>query len=209
MDNIINTFKYTFSLNQLSWIIFYFYKQNALITSDKKNRSIAKQKFLRNKNLKAKLKNEIIKIEEAIKKEDVIFIQKLLKERLVIWFKFFFARTILQRYCNIPAGLLVVKFEDYSSRMITECYSDKKLINIGRQQNDGSSASFKGDGLVNLFLYTWNSFLYGRKVKVLGEVEFNINTTSDPSSLYDDEVLSIVKNMEQEIADQNNTNSSK
>ena len=57
MDNIINTFKYTFSLNQLSWIIFYFYKQNALITSDKKNRSIAKQKFLRNKNLKAKLKN--------------------------------------------------------------------------------------------------------------------------------------------------------
>ena len=161
------------------------------------------------KEEKAKLKNEIIKIEEAIKKDDVIFIQNILKERLVIWFKFFFARTILQRYCNIPAGLLVVKFEDYSSRMITECYSDKKLINIGRQQNDGSSASFKGDGLVNLFLYTWNSFLYGRKVKVLGEVEFNINTTSDPSSLYDDEVLSIVKNMEQEIADQNNTNSSK
>ena len=106
---------------------------------------------------------------------------------------------ILQRYCNIPAGLLVVKFEDYSSRMITECYLDKKLINIGRQQNDGSSTSFKGDGLVNLFLFVWNTYLYGRKVKVMNDIEFNINTVSDTVSLFDEEVLNIVKNMENEI----------
>ena len=88
------------------------------------------------KEQKAKLITEKKKIEEALEKDDLAYIQNLLKERLVIWFKFFFARVILQRYCNIPAGLLVVKFEDYSSRMITECYLDKKLINIGRQQND-------------------------------------------------------------------------
>ena len=151
------------------------------------------------KEQKAKLITEKKKIEEALSNDDLSYIQNLLKERLVIWFKFFFARVILQRYCNIPAGLLVVKFEDYSSRMITECYLDKKLINIGRQKNDGSSTSFKGDGLVNLFLFVWNAYLFGRKVKVLNDIEFNINTVSDTVSLFDEEVLSIVKNMENEI----------
>ena len=151
------------------------------------------------KEEKIKIKNEMKKVQNALEKDDLGFIQEILKERLVIWFKFFFARLILQRYCNIPAGLLVVKFEDYSSRMITECYLDKKLINIGRQKNDGSSASFKGDGLVNLFLFTWNAFLHGRKVKILNDIEFNINTVSDPSSIFDDDVLAIIKNMENEI----------
>ena len=151
------------------------------------------------KEEKIKIKNEMKKVQNALEKDDLGFIQEILKERLVIWFKFFFARLILQRYCNIPAGLLVVKFEDYSSRMITECYLDKKLINIGRQKNDGSSTSFKGDGLVNLFLFTWNAFLHGRKVKILNDIEFNINTVSDPSSIFDDDVLAIVKNMENEI----------
>ena len=150
------------------------------------------------KEQKAKLITEKKKIEEALNNDDLSYIQNLLKERLIIWFKFFFARVILQRYCNIPAGLLVVKFEDYSSRMITECYLDKKLINIGRQQNDGSSTSFKGDGLVNLFLFVWNTYLYGRKVKVMNDIEFNINTVSDTVSLFDEEVLNIVKNMENE-----------
>ena len=151
------------------------------------------------KEQKAKLITEKKKIEEALNNDDLSYIQNLLKERLTIWFKFFFARVLLQRYCNIPAGLLVVKFEDYSSRMITECYLDKKLINIGRQKNDGSSTSFKGDGLVNLFLFVWNAYLFGRKVKVLNDIEFNINTVSDTVSLFDEEVLSIVKNMENEI----------
>lgn len=151
------------------------------------------------KEQKAKLITEKKKIEEALSNDDLSYIQNLLKERLTIWFKFFFARVLLQRYCNIPAGLLVVKFEDYSSRMITECYLDKKLINIGRQKNDGSSTSFKGDGLVNLFLFVWNAYLFGRKVKVLNDIEFNINTVSDTVSLFDEEVLSIVKNMENEI----------
>ena len=151
------------------------------------------------KEEKIKIKDEMKKVQNALEKDDLGFIQEILKERLVIWFKFFFARLILQRYCNIPTGLLVVKFEDYSSRMITECYLDKKLINIGRQKNDGSSTSFKGDGLVNLFLFTWNAFLHGRKVKILNDIEFNINTVSDPSSIFDDDVLAIIKNMENEI----------
>ena len=52
---------------------------------------------------------------------------------------------------------------------------------------------------MNLFLFTWNAFLYGRKVKILNDIEFNINTVSDPSSLFNDNVLAIVKNMEKEI----------
>ena len=58
---------------------------------------------------------------------------------------------------------------------------------------------FKSEGLVNLFLFVWNAYLFGRKVKVLNDIEFNINTISDTISLFDEEVLNIVKNMENEI----------
>lgn len=43
------------------------------------------------KEQKAKLITEKKKIEEALEKDDLAYIQNLLKERLVIWFKFFFA----------------------------------------------------------------------------------------------------------------------
>ncbi|WP_152633305.1 hypothetical protein [Aliarcobacter butzleri] len=148
---------------------------------------------------KNKLRAEYQIIKSAKEKNDITTIENLLKERLVIMFKFFLARVILQRYCNIPSGLLVVKLEDYTMRMIAESYSDKKLINIAKSQNDGSSNSFKGDGLVNLFLYTWNAFLYGRKTRLMQEIEFNINTISDTSNMYDKDVNAIVTNMEKEI----------
>ena len=183
---ILNYFRFTVNDKLFVWNIL------GVTEKDFKSNKYSKEQ-------KAKLITEKKKIEEALNNDDLSYIQNLLKERLVIWFKFFFARVLLQRYCNIPAGLLVVKFEDYSSRMITECYLDKKLINIGRQKNDGSSTSFKGDGLVNLFLFVWNTYLYGRKVKVMNDIEFNINTVSDTVSLFDEEVLSIVKNMENEI----------
>ena len=163
---------------------------------------ITKENLKSNKYSKKELKElneELQEIREAKEKENIPFIENILKERLVIWFKFYFTRLILQRYCNIPAGLLVVKIEDYSMRMITEVYNDKKLINISRNQNDGSSESFNGDGLVNLFLFVWNAFLYGRKIKVTQDLEFNINTISDASNMYDDDVSMLVKNMESEI----------
>lgn len=155
------------------------------------------------KEEKAKIKLEIQKVNEALERNDLPFIENLLKERLIIWFKFFLARVMLQRYCNIPCGLLVVKLSDYSFRMIAEAYDDKKLINITANQNDGSSSSFKGDGLVNLFLYTWNAFLYSRKTKLLQEIEFNLNTTSDTSNLYDKDISNIISNMEKEILENN------
>lgn len=155
------------------------------------------------KEEKAKLRTEINNIRKAKEKGDLQFIVNLITERLVIWFKFYLARTILQRYCNIPSGLLVVKLQDYSMRMITEVYSDMQVINIAKNQNDGLSDSFKGDGLVNLFLYIYNAFLYGRKEKILNQIEWNINTISDPASLYDEEINSIVTNMENEIKDHN------
>lgn len=183
--------------------IFAYFK---MIINDKKYDynllGITKENLKSNKYSKKELKElneELQEIREAKEKENIPFIENILKERLVIWFKFYFTRLILQRYCNIPAGLLVVKIEDYSMRMITEVYNDKKLINISRNQNDGSSESFNGDGLVNLFLFVWNAFLYGRKTKVTQDLEFNINTISDASNMYDDDVSMLVKNMESEI----------
>lgn len=187
--------------------IFTYFK---MIVNDKKYEynllGITKDDLENGRYSKSELKElriELNAIREARDNEDTVFIENLLKERLVVWFKFYFTRTILQRYCNIPAGLLVVKIEDYSMRMITEVYNDKKLVNISRNQNDGSSKSFNGDGLVNLFLFTWNAFLYGRKIKVLQDVEFNINTISDTSNMYDDDVNVLVKNMEDEIQNKN------
>lgn len=183
--------------------IFAYFK---MIINDKKYDynllGITKENLKSNKYSKKELKElneELQEIREAKEKENIPFIENILKERLVIWFKFYFTRLILQRYCNIPAGLLVVKIEDYSMRMITEVYNDKKLINISRNQNDGSSESFNGDGLVNLFLFVWNAFLYGRKTKVTQDLEFNINTISDATNMYDDDVSMLVKNMESEI----------
>ena len=183
--------------------IFAYFK---MIINDKKYDynllGITKENLMSNKYSKKELKElneELQEIREAKEKENIPFIENILKERLVIWFKFYFTRLILQRYCNILAGLLVVKIEDYSMRMITEVYNDKKLINISRNQNDGSSESFNGDGLVNLFLFVWNAFLYGRKTKVTQDLEFNINTISDASNMYDDDVSMLVKNMESEI----------
>lgn len=155
---------------------------------------------------KKKINEELKKVFEAKQNNDIKYIENLLKERLVIWFKFFFARVILQRYCNIPAGLLVVKIDDYSMRMITEVYNDKKTINIGKNQNDGSSNSFNGDGLVNLFLYTWNVFLYGRKTKILKDLDYNINTLADTSSMYDKDIENIISNMEKEVGEYKKNN---
>lgn len=145
------------------------------------------------------IKKEIQLLEEAKEKNDSLAIENYLKEKLIVWFKFFLARTMLQRYTNIPSGLLVVKIEDYSMRMITEVYNDKKLVNISRNQNDGLSDSFNGDEMVNLFLFLWNAFMYGRKTKLLKDLEFNLNTISDTAKEFDEEVEAIVKNMEMEI----------
>ena len=151
------------------------------------------------KEEKKLLQSEISKVKAALENDDLTYIENLIKERLVIWFKFFFGRTIMQRYCNIPSGLLVARVEDYTMRMITEVYIDKKLVNIAKNQNDGSSNSFKGDGLTNLFLYVWNVFLHGRKTKILDELAFNINTISDNTNMYDGDIQELVKNMEKEI----------
>lgn len=145
------------------------------------------------------LKNRVEKLKVAKAEQNTKYIEEVLVERMVIWFKFFFARVLLQRYCNIPADLVVVKLADYSSRMIMEIYTDKKLVNIVKNQNDGQSKSFEGDGLVNLFLYTWNSFLYGRKERILERIEYNINTISDPADEEDKLVLKINQDMKDEI----------
>jgi hypothetical protein len=181
-----------------------------IIINDKKYEynliRVNKESFESNKyskKEKLELQHEINLLIEEKEKEDIKYIEEILKERLVIWFKFFFARIILQRYCNIPSGLLVVKLEDYSMRMITEVYNDKKLINISKNQNDGSSKSFNKDGLVNLFLYTFNAYLLGRKTRVLSDLDFNINTISDSASSYDEDVIKMVKDMENEIREYN------
>ena len=151
----------------------------------------------------AELKSRVERLKTAKEKQDTKYIEEVLVERLVIWFKFFFARILLQRYCNIPADLVVVKLADYSTRMIMEIYADKKLVNIVKNQNDGQSKSFEGDGLVNLFLYTWNSFLYGRKERVLERIEYNINTISDPADEEDSLVQKINEDMKAEIINYN------
>jgi len=122
---------------------------------------------------KLKLKNAYYK--KLIKENKYEQIELILQNKLVVYFKFILSRVILQKYTNIPAGTAVSKIADYTLRMITEVYDVKVLINIDKNKNDGTSESFNGDALVNLFLYTYNHYLYSRREKLLDEIDRAIN----------------------------------
>ena len=147
-----------------------------------------KQKFYNSKDY-AEKRLELEKRVEILKKAKAENNLEIIKEEIInkimIWFKFFMTRLILQRYTNVSNGILVVKIADYTTRMISEIYMEEKIINITQNINDGKSDSFEGDGLTNLFLYMWNAYLHGRNEKVLEQLEFNINTISDSADVDD------------------------
>jgi len=96
-----------------------------------------------------------------LKEEDVLTDRELVQRiqfLFGIYFRFFCFYYIVNQYINLPAGTVVVRMEDYTFRMITEIYDSKVIVAISPQKNDGTSKSFKGDALVNMFLIMWNYY---------------------------------------------------
>lgn len=77
-----------------------------------------------------------------------------------VYFRFFAFFYIVNQYINLPAGTVVVRMDDYTLRMITETYDNKNIVSIEARKNDGSTDSFKGDALTNMFLLAWNYYNY-------------------------------------------------
>jgi len=98
--------------------------------------------------------DEPLKMSETMKRIEFIF---------EIYFRFFATFYIINQYINLPAGTVVVRMEDYTLRMITEIYDNKNIVSIEKRKNDGTNESFKGDGLVNMFLLAWNYYNYSVK----------------------------------------------
>jgi hypothetical protein len=108
---------------------------------------------------------------------------KLFKNRLLIvltaQFRFIVSREILQKYTNIPAGLIVVKLDDYTMRMIIDSYRNGGIIDIRKNVNDGSSTSFENDILANLFLLTYHYFNNMSNYTVVEKINIIWNTDID------------------------------
>lgn len=98
---------------------------------------------------------------------------------LVCYFRFAIWKLILSQYDNIPAGIIVIKMRDYSIRMITEIFEDNTLINIVKNKNDGSTAKFESDNLVNLFLSCLHHYKISSEVPYTTRIESIFNFTGD------------------------------
>jgi len=96
--------------------------------------------------------------------EDRDLTQKELMQRVnfvfEIYFRFCSVFYIINQYINLPAGTVVVRMEDYTIRMIVEAYDNQNIVSIEKRKNDGSTDSFRGDALVNMFLLSWNYYNY-------------------------------------------------
>lgn len=127
----------------------------------------------------AKLEKKVSKVQAIIDSRDYIKIHDLIIEAMMLYFKLVMTRLMLNRYTYIASGIYVSKIADYTTRMIIESYDSKVLVNIAKGKNDGTSKSFESDTLANLFLYSYNVFVYQRRSKVLDDINRNLNTDID------------------------------
>lgn len=108
----------------------------------------------------------------------------LLKDMLLADFTLVCFRTIINQFMNLPAGTIVVKIEDYSTRMIMDYYTRHSLLEIDKGRNDGSTESFQSDNYVNLFFLLFTDFLDSNNNAFYDELyfKFNTNEASKPLS---------------------------
>ena len=92
-----------------------------------------------------------------LSKEELMYRVKFIFK---IYFRFCATFYIINQYINLPAGTVVVRMDDYTLRMVIETYENQNIVSIEKNKNDGTTDSFKGDALVNMFLLGWNYYNY-------------------------------------------------
>ena len=98
----------------------------------------------------------------------------------------------------IPAGTMVVKVEDYDTRMIIEYYKQLSTIEIVEKKNDGQSKLFKSDNYVNLFFLMFAYFINDKENNVFSELYFKFNMAEYNKPLSFSELKKLIDNESEE-----------
>ncbi len=107
-------------------------------------------------------------------------------------------KIVINQFMNIPAGMMVVKIEDYDTRMIIEYYKQLSTIEIVDKKNDGQSKLFKSDNYVNLFFVLFAFFISDKDNNVFSELYFKFNTAEYTKPLSFSELKNLIDNESEE-----------
>ena len=107
-------------------------------------------------------------------------------------------KIVINQFMNIPAGTMVVKVEDYDTRMIIEYYKQLSTIEIVEKKNDGQSKLFKSDNYVNLFFLMFAYFINDKENNVFSELYFKFNTAEYNKPLSFSELKKLIDNESEE-----------
>lgn len=113
------------------------------------------------------------------------FFYESLEKFLIAQFRLILFYSIMQRYCNMPIGLIIVKIQDYTTRMILDNFKLRAILFLKPNINDGMGNREKGarnDLLAQLFFYSFN---YYEKIK--GSIDTRINEKFDVMGMSIDE----------------------
>ena len=115
-----------------------------------------------------------------------LFYKKYLKHFLIAQYRFILFYSIMQRYCNMPVGLIVAKVQDYTTKMILDNYKMRAVLFLKPHVNDGTGNREQGarnDLLAQIFFYTFNYY-----EKLNGSIEDKINEKFDVLGMSLDEI---------------------
>ncbi|MDA3053517.1 hypothetical protein [Campylobacter sp. JMF_03 NE3] len=116
-----------------------------------------------------------------------------LKNMMIADFSLVLFKIVMGQYMNLPAGIMVVKIEDYSTRMILEYYKQFCEIEIVEKRNDGQSKEFESDNYVNLFLQSYAAFCnQEEKTKFFSELYFKFNTMEYIKPYNEEEIIKMI-----------------
>ena len=119
-------------------------------------------------------------------------------EMLMADFTLILFKIVINQFMNVPAGMMVVKIEDYDTRMIIEYYKQLSTIEIVEKKNDGQSKLFKSDNYVNLFLLMFAYFINDKENNVFSELYFRFNTAEYNKPLSFSELKKLIDNESEE-----------
>ena len=136
-----------------------------------------------------------------------LFYKKYMKKFLIAHYRFILFYSIMQRYGNMPIGLIIAKIQDYTTRMILDNFKLRAVLFLKPNINDGTGKREEGarnDLLAQIFFYTFN---YYEKLK--GSIDEKINEKFDVLGMSLNEQIEQIDNEKLFADKENNDESSK
>lgn len=163
------------------------------IFSQVKNKSKNLKANMLPRGIKAKfIRKQLSSDSEEFNIFDTVLIDYI-KDIMITDFSLVLFKMVIGQFMNLPAGIMVVKIEDYSTRMILEYYKQFCEIEIVAKRNDGQSKEFQSDNYVNLFLQSYAAFCnQEEKTKLFSELYFKFNTMEYIKPYNQEELIKLI-----------------